>query len=550
MAYLLIPGRHLINTEFQDRYFPEILQKTVEALALDGTCRVPADQKIDEIVFAITSANQAYSRYNPVPFYARAIALDRFAQTLKAQFDVRYRLVQIPHMQPSPRFAETLLKEIQEGTYDHLKLTPENTILLCSTSAVMKLYRDLGFAILPAEYDLEKQAYKEKAPIDVLRDLFDTPGDWHGKSGLSRTTQTVWEDFPDIPFDIARIWRDPLLTESGSLTETRNYSTYASGMNHSALMKVKYQDIREAVVPGRIVDEGCADGALIVELSKDFPDSDLIGIEITSEFLARCLERLRAGEFGQSFVHFHQRNLMHPIFEDDSISCTICNSTTHEIWSYGEGKKSLTNYLAMKFKQLQPGGRIIIRDVVGPEKKDREVYLWADPDNGSNEDPYKQFDTPADLAPYLGALSTAARFRRFAHQYLADMRAARRRGAESTIVFREEDVDGKHYFVLSLKDATEFMTKKDYIDNWRSELNEEFSFMSFSDWKDVLKQIGFSIVENPNEPQASSRAYANQWIVDNRFKGKTELFEMQGGTLVSIAFPETNMVLVAEKPLS
>ena len=89
---------------------------------------------------------------------------------------------------------------------------------------------------------------------------------------------------------------------------------------------------REALATG---DSGLADeaSALLVPIARDFPDSDLVGIEITGEFMARCIERQRAMEFGGTYVHFHQRNITEPVFEPASIDTTICNSTTHELWS-------------------------------------------------------------------------------------------------------------------------------------------------------------------------------------------------------------------------
>jgi tRNA G46 methylase TrmB len=76
-------------------------------------------------------------------------------------------------------------------------------------------------------------------------------------------------------------------------------------------------------------DQGCADGALLAEVSHDFPDSDLFGIDLSSEFASRFQERQRAGEFGGAYVHFFHRNLLDRIFEPESIDTTICNSTLH-----------------------------------------------------------------------------------------------------------------------------------------------------------------------------------------------------------------------------
>lgn len=549
MAYLLFPGRHLLNTAFQKKYLDKVLSLNVGEMDMIGKSALKKGEKVTEIIFAVTSANQSNSRYNPVPFWARVITIDRFARAFKQHFGISCRIIGIPHYPPTDQYVEVLLKEICENSHDRLDLTPENTLILCSTAPLIAMYQKKGFAVLPAEYDQKIGKLTADTPVDIVKRFSESKdGIESCKEELSEASYETWADFPEIPKTILRIWRDPLLTESGSLTTERNYSTYAVGMGRSDLINMKYHDIKDTIISGKIVDEGCADGALIVELARDFPDSDIIGIEITSEFMARCLERQRAGEFEGTFVHFHQRNLLNPIFDDNSIDSTICNSTTHEIWSYGKQVESLSGYIEKKFNQLRPKGRLIIRDVVGPEDKDREVWLWANSEDGENEEIFKEFDTSSELRVHLAKLSTNARFKRFAEEFLKEMRDSGRRGAETKVTYREEVLDGRAYFVLPLKYAVEFMSRKDYIDNWKSELNEEFTFFSFSDWKKFLKEHKFEIIENPNQVSQSSRVYTNKWIVDNRLKGKTEIFIKEGEGLIPMEYPPTNVVLVARKP--
>ncbi|MCX6755047.1 MAG: methyltransferase domain-containing protein [Candidatus Nomurabacteria bacterium] len=549
MAYLLFHGRHILNTSFQEKYLWQILNLPFSKLDFIGPNNFNPDERIDTVVFAVTSSNKSNSRFNPLPFYIRAISLDRFFEHFRKDLGIKQKIVGIPHFDPTDKYIEIILKEIHES--DGLELTPKNTIVLASTPNVIDMYISLGFTVLPAEYDYQNKKFIAQAPIDALHTLAEEKVDWQKDTILenlvSTSTFSFWKDFPSVPDSIKKIWKEPLLTDSGSLTETRNYSTYASAMARSEVLDMKYLDIKKAVVSGKIVDEGCADGALMVKLAYDFPDSDIIGIDIASEFLARCTERQRAGEFGGAFVHFHQRNLMDSIFEDGSIDTTICNSTTHEVWSYGDGLESLKNYINLKYKQTRKGGRLVIRDVVGPENKDKEVYLKLNSTDGTNENIFFQTDSQDDLMKHINSLSTEAKFFRFAKDYLEDMRTSGRRGKETKINFKEENIDGQKYFVLRMKDAVEFITKKDYADNWKSELNEEFAFFSFSDWKDLLHQAGFDILENPNKIETASRVYTNDWIVQNRFVGKVEIFENQNGILKQIQYPPTNMVLVAQK---
>jgi hypothetical protein len=550
MAILLMPGRHLVNTRFQESYLRDHLPVPVENLPVVGakTCR----GMIDEVVFAITSANQAHSRYNPIPLEVRAIGVDRLARRLREAFGVRCRIVPVPHYGPTVHFAEFLVKEMAEATEGDLVVTPENAIVLTSTPEVIDQFVALGYGVMPGELASREPAqYAVPTPIEVLKKAVAAGEDWEADAGvredLSEATASVWRDFPDVLRRVVRLYRDPLLTESGSLTETRNYSTYAVGMGHKALLEVKYQDVRQAIVPGRIVDEGCADGALLVPIARDFPDSDLIGIEITGEFMARCLERQRAMEYGGTYIHFHQRNITEPIFETGSIDTTLCNSTTHELWSYGRQAETLRPYLREKWRQTRKGGRLIIRDVVGPENQEEVVWLWCHADDGQNEDIHKQCGSAGELQRHLTALSTAARFERFATDYLAENRASGQRRAECRIHYEAVVREGRRLFKMRLADAMEFLLKKDYVDNWASELHEEFCFWSFAQWKRELTKAGFKVVEDPNEPAKGSRAYTSRWIVENRLAGKAELFRTEGEKLVRAEYPATNMVLVGEK---
>ncbi|MEK7228067.1 MAG: methyltransferase domain-containing protein [Patescibacteria group bacterium] len=547
MTYLLFHGRHIIQTTFQEKYLSEALSLPIEKLQVfEGV--LPKDDKITHVIFAVTSANKANSRFNPLPLYLRTISIDRFFKPIHDTLGVTHSIVPVPHFDPTDKYVELLLKEIKE--VEHIDLTPENTVVLASTPFLINMYHSKGFSVLTAEYNLESKSYIATPPtklVEKLSGLSSWDEDTSFVKQLAASTISFWRDYTIAPKLIQSIWKEPLLTESGSLTETRNYSTYAAGMGHTELLDLKYKDIKGAIIPGRIVDEGCADGALMTKITHDFPDSDVIGIEITSEFLARCHERQRAGEFGGTFVFFHQRNLMDQIFEDESIDTTICNSTTHEIWSYGNKEESLQKYITLKYKQTKQGGRLIIRDVVGPEHKEQEVYMHLNSDDGSNNNIFENPTSPEDFSKHIAGLSTEARFYRFAKEYLGDMRKKGKRGDDTKIVFTEKLLDGKKFFVLRLKDAVEFMTKKDYVDNFISELNEEFAFFSFTDWKGLLLETGFTILENQNESTITSRAYSNPWIVEHRFKGKVDLYIMQHDILTPYPYPPTNMVLVAEK---
>jgi SAM-dependent methyltransferase len=532
---LLFPGRHLVNTRFQETYLQRVLAAPPQTLPGFKAGRSALNAAPSEIVFAITSANQENSRFNPIPFHVRAMGVDRFARALRERMGVRFRVFGIPHYGHTENFAAFTLKEIAHQSEQTLQLTPENCLVLCSTPEVIRLYQALGLAIAPAE--AAEPEPKPVTPIEIVREIGARGDGWPAgplaTAQLAASHQSLLADLPEVPRRIARLYQDPLTTVDGSLTATRNYSTYARGMNGT--IRFKYQDIRAGIRPGRIADEGCADGALLAEISRDFPDSDLFGIDLSAEFAGRFHERQRAGDFGGAYVHFFHRNLLDRIFEPESIDTTLCNSTLHELWSYGEGEKSVRSYLAEKFRQLRPGGRLIIRDVAGPEAGGQEILLWCSEADGENPAPEVLFATPNREAARLQPLSTRSRFRLFARDFL---------GGTCPFPVAETALEGRPVFRLTLRQAAEFLSKKDYTDNWKSEMQEEFCFWSFSKWKAVLGEIGFHIQENPNVPAEGSRAYANPWVVQHRFEGHAALFGTDGSPL---PWPPTNQVLVATK---
>ena len=46
---------------------------------------------------------------------------------------------------------------------------------------------------------------------------------------------------------------------------------------------------------------------------------------------------------------------------------------------------------------------------------------------------------------------------------------------------------------------------------------------------------------------SESKAYINSWIVNNRYVGKAEIFEMKDDKVKSMDYPETNMLLICQK---
>jgi hypothetical protein len=295
---------------------------------------------------------------------------------------------------------------------------------------------------------------------------------------------------------------------------------------------LKYQETAPFIRPGRVGDIGCAVGSWIKLACQDerLRESDFYGIEVARQLFDVCQQRKHNGEFKNPFVFFSQRNAVTGlVFDKGSMNTIHTSSLTHEIESYGS-RKDLLSFIQNRYEELAPGGVWVNRDVVGPANKDQIVLMKLNDTDGRNDDYEKHFNTRMELANYLKGLSTRARFFRF----VADFR--KKEG--HTLKYEEQEINEEHYFRLSLKDACEFMSRKDYIDNWESEMHETFCFWDFEEWKAHLLGAGFLVTEK-------SLAYTNPWIVKNRLEGKVELY--YENSLTKMDYPVTNMLLEAVK---
>ena len=128
-------------------------------------------------------------------------------------------------------------------------------------------------------------------------------------------------------------------------------------------------------------------------------------------------------------------------------------------------------------------------------------------------------------SPDVAALSTRARFDRFA--------------ADFAFPFSYSAV-GDETVRLSLGDAMDYLTRKDYTANWESETREQFCGLEFADWKALLADVGFEV-------DPVSRAYRNDWIVENRLAPVAALSTPDGRPF---EWPVTHVLLVARRPLN
>ncbi|WP_229068398.1 class I SAM-dependent methyltransferase [Actinoplanes sp. DH11] len=498
--YVLFPGRHHLLTQFQADYLQRL-----------------ADEGAGTIVWAVTSANHENTKRNPVPYHRREAAIERFS-VLTGLCSV---VVPVFDTAPTDRFAQVTLKTVM--VVSGLGLTPENTLVACSTPQVAALYAELGFGIAPVEADPELPAVPER-PWDVLLRL--AAGDESWRKLAHPATADVFDRY-QLTDVVRTVVNDPVVGDEGGLTATRDYRTYVDAF--AAAAERKWSAVRRYVQPGRIVDIGCGAGAVLELADRDdaLHESDLIGVEVARHLYQECVHKKAQGFFRNANVYFYQRNVLGgAVLPDRSVDTTLTFALTHEIWSYGARRDSLLAFARRIHDHTVPSGVWINSDVCGPAEPHRQVVLTLRDDDGANPaEPRKDLAelTSAEVTAHVGALSTRARLDQFAVDF--------------AFPFTFTPVDATAVRI-ELGQAMDFLTRKDYTDNWLSETREQFCGLAFDDWVTLLAEAGFDL-------DPASHPLRNDWVIDNRIAPTASLADDHGTPL---PWPTTHAVLVARRP--
>jgi SAM-dependent methyltransferase len=495
---ILFPGRHHVLTRFQASYLRE----------LGG----------DTVIWAVTSANHQNTRRNPVPFDRREAAIERFS----VAEGLRSLVIPVFDTVPTARFAEVTLKTVEAAT--GRRPDPRTCVVACSTPEVAAMYAELGFRIAPVEAG--EPGSPPARPWDVLLMLAAGNGDW--RELAHPATIDVFDRY-GLDAWVRTVVNDPVVGDEGGLTTTRDYRTYAEAFEESAARK--WTAVRDHVRPGRIVDIGCGAGAVLAlaDAEPALRESDLIGVEVARHLYEECVHRKAQGGFDNPNVYFYCRNVLGgAVFPPRSIDTTLTFALTHEIWSYGSGPVSVRGFAEAIFEHTVPGGVWINSDVCGPDDPDRTVRLTLRTDDGANPpEPRKDLEElPRDhVSAIVSGLSTRARLDQFAVDF------------QFPLPYTPVDdaaVD------LPLGAAMDYLTRKDYADNWLSEAHEQFCGLSYADWVSLLVDVGFEVAP-------PSHAWRNDWIVDHRLAPVASLHTPDGAEL---DWPVTHVLLVARRPLN
>ncbi|MBI9114858.1 methyltransferase domain-containing protein [Sanguibacter sp. YZGR15] len=505
-------------TSFQVEYLRSVLAG--QAVDTDGLPVRPIPGA--QVVWAVTSATHSGTRRNPVPAHRREALVERVSAVEKLPSLV----APVADVPPSPRFATTVVSSVELTC--GVRLTPDDTVVACSTPAVMDMYAGLGYRILPVELGADAGTEGPVArPWDVLEMLADGEDRW---TELAHPAAVELYQRYRLDDAVRLVHHDPTVSSEGDLTETRDYRTYTADFD--AASDRKWSQVAPYVVPGRVVDLGCAAGGLLERASRapELGESDLYGVDVSRHLVAEAEHRKAQGVFANPNVFFAQRNLLRaPVFPPASVSTTLTVALTHEISSYGDGRADLEHLARRIYEHTAPGGVWVLSDVLGPDDPDRTVHLHLDGDPG---DPA---DLPVDLtgwdgprvARFIEGLSPAGRLRQFAQDFPAASGGA-------CDVRWVDDTTAE----LTLRAAMEFLCTRDYTDSYLSECHERFCDLTYDDWVTILTDAGFVL-------DAASEPWRNEWLVEHRLSVGARILDTAG---TPVPWPSTHVLAVARRP--
>lgn len=291
------------------------------------------------------------------------------------------------------------------------------------------------------------------------------------------------------------------------------YEAYFAGMDASMQQKVALTTAHFPV-RGCIADMGAGSGRGTYDLACLYGGLELIGVDINPISVERANR-----QFQHSNLSYVVGDISEMVFPAESLDGILDSSVLHHVTSFNDfDVNRVLAALDNQVAQLKTGGVIIIRDFVipdGPEK----VYLDLPETDGSEQGNAVE-------------LSTAALFLLFARTWRSSI------NPQSPVAFNRIKSPRKGFarYETSLRVATEFVLRKDYREDWETEVLEEYTYLSQAQFEDAFRSRGLRIV--------TSRPLWNPWIVQNRFENKFYLSDLDERPL---PFPPTNYLIVGEK---
>lgn len=279
------------------------------------------------------------------------------------------------------------------------------------------------------------------------------------------------------------------------------YARYLAAMDGSMRQKVA---LTAAHLPasGRVADMGMGSGAGSEALAGLYPGLEVVGVDVNPTMV-----ELAGRQYQRPNLQFQQGDIARPCFPERSLDGIVNSSVLHHVTSYnGYDREQARQALTHQVPQLKEGGTLIVRDFLAPEPGPVELRLpphWVEC------------------------------WRRFSREFRA-LLPPEQRG----FVFEDGGVDEQGWQCLQVDHrlAVEFVLRKDYQDDWASEILEEYTYFTQTEFEAEFARLGLRVL--------LSTPLRNSWIIERRFRGQFELCSPQGEALDD---PPTNYLIVGER---
>jgi SAM-dependent methyltransferase len=291
------------------------------------------------------------------------------------------------------------------------------------------------------------------------------------------------------------------------------YQRYLEGMDASMRQKVALT-AAHLLCRGKVADMGMGSGSGSHALAQLYPELEVIGVDIDPTMVG-----LAEQKFVLPNLSFKAGDIAAPVFPDGSLDCILDSSVLHHVTSFnGYVHDAAGKALAQQVPELADYGVLIVRDFLDPGHEPVLLDL-PDDDGDQSNDPLR--------------CSTAALYRRFSGEF---RKLAAMPGFELDPAGEASAEAGFVRFRTTRKLAAEFLLRKDYRSDWSTEVLEEYTYFTQSDFERTFQELGLRVL-------ASTPLY-NPWILRHRFEGKFRLWSLAGQPLEP---PATNYVIVGER---
>lgn len=194
------------------------------------------------------------------------------------------------------------------------------------------------------------------------------------------TLAALYEQRSSVAFhQILKLLCDAYGLRKDEFDRLANEAQYLATMNTARSDKERMLDF---VRPGVIVEIGPGGGVVLDLLEARFPDSDIVGIDVSEAVVEELERRRKREERSWRIIEGDAFELPQHV---EGVDTVIFCSLLHEIYSYVErdGRKftmtPVRELLVAAYESLHVGGRIVIRDGVRPPPG-RRVIEFIDPE--------------------------------------------------------------------------------------------------------------------------------------------------------------------------